>query len=780
MGCVKSSPIVNVKNSNNESLEKQNNNSSNLNAKEITNENNIQEDNIEKDKIGNIKKKKSNLKDKNKKNVNNNNIIIIDNNNNDNNNNKTKNNNNNDNNNKNKNNNSNNNDNNNNNNNLNNNNNNYNNNNNGGNFMKNSQFNSSILKNNLFDFYIIEESIPNNNNNLLYKIKRKDDPSLFYTLKKIPKELISEKDDEQKLFIEIEILKSLKNKNLIQVIDCFIDDQYFNIITEFCEFGLFSNLMAKNKKFSENQTKNVINQLLNAVLYLNSQNFMHTDIKPSNILINKISIKNGEKFYDIKLLDFGSSHYYSLDDNNNYKESLPYYTSPEILEKKDISNCDVWSCGVIMFEMLFGYLPFQGKDINEIIYNIENTEIIYDYNNNISNNALNLLNNMLIKDGNKRFDPESCLNHEWFKENNEIIEEDDVYSKKDSSSFESTIIQIKQNSIIKLQNNINNNNNNENNENIENIENKKQEKNKNINYMKTFNKKNNYNSHIVNNQNKFKSSEIMINLIEKSNKFKSDYLSYPKLSINEKNEIELISISLKFIHHYIQEVYHPEREREKLHNLFINKNNNNEKIDFEKVFECFNIYSGNSKFKLQNFNYENLHKKFLKLHSIDNKINFVQFSNFLIDEKENLIDELLYNKYDDLIYTSKNAIKKIFLFENLKIKYKKYLDKLITLFDDDKLKLNYLYEDFKNLLKNCVDIVKKEDNNEKNNKKLKISFEKKNLYENKINEENKNNNNLNYNFDYFTENNNENFNELHKIVKVKKKNQSGKINNLIV
>ena len=764
MGCVKSSPIVKVKNSNNESLEKQNNNSSNLNAKEITNENNIQEDNIEKNKIGEIKKKKSNLKDKNKKSINNNNIIIIDNNNNNDNynNNKNKNNNNNNLNNNNKNNN---------NNNLNNN----DNNNNGGNFMKNSQFNSSILKNNLFDFYIIEESIPNNSNNLLYKIKRKDDPTLFYTLKKIPKDLISEKDDENKILFEVEILKSLKNKNLIQVIDCFIDEKYFNIITEFCEFGLFKNLMAKNKKFSENQTKYVINQLLKAVLYLNSQNFMHTDIKPSNILINKISIKNGEKFYDIKLLDFGSSYYYSLDDNNNYQESLPYYTSPEILEKKDNSNCDVWSCGVIMFEMLFGYLPFQGKDINEIIYNIENTEIIYDYNNNISNNALNLLNNMLIKDSNKRFDPESCLNHEWFKGNFDIIEEDDAYSKKDSSSFESTIIQIKQNSIIKLQNDINNiNNNNENNEN------KKQEKNININYIKTFNKKNNYNSHIINKQNKFKSSEIMINLIEKSNKFKSDYLSYPKLSINEKNEIELISISLKFIHHYIQEVYHPEREREKLHNLFINKNNNNEKIDFEKVFECFNIYSGNSKFKLQNFNYENLHKKFLKLHSIDNKINFVQFSNFLIDEKENLINELLYNKYDDLIYTSKNAIKKIFLFENLKIKYKKYLDKLITLFDDDKLKLNYLYEDFKNLLKNCVDIVKKEDDIEKNNKKFKTSIDKKNLYENKINEENKNNNNLNNYFDISIENNNDNFNDLHKIVKVKKKNQSGKINNFVV
>ena len=764
MGCVRSSQIINVKNSNinNEPSENQNNNNSNSNVKDITNENDIQEDNIKKKEVE-IKKKKSNLKDKNKKTVKNNNIIIIDSDNNiKNNNNENKN--------------------------I--------NNNNGGNLFKNSnsQFNSSILKNNLFDFYIIEETIPINKNNLLYKIKSKENPTKYYTLKKIPKDLISEKNDEKKILSELEILKSLKHKNIIQVIDCFIDEKYFNIITEFCEFGTFKNLLTQNKKFSENQTKNLIKQLLNAVLYLNSQNFIHTDIKPSNILINKISIRNKEEFYDIKLLDFGSSYYYSLDDDNNYKECLPYYVSPELIEKKYNSNCDVWSCGVIMFQMLFGYLPFRGNDISEIIYNIENTEIIYDHN--ISNNALNLLNNMLNKDENKRFDPETCLKHEWFIENS-LNEENEMNSKKHSSSFESTIIKIKQNSIIKNQINnsnynnddndnnidINLNNNNNNNfdinedvNNNENIEIKKDDLN--INNIKTFNKSYNYNSLILKKQNKLKSSEI----IEKSNKFQSDYLSYPKLSFNEKNEIELISISLKFIHHYIQEVYHPEREREKLYNLFINKNNNNEKIEFEKVFECFNIYSGNLKFNLQNYNFENLHKKFLKLHSIDNKINFVQFSNFLIDEKENLINELLYNKYDELIYTSKNAIKKIFLFENFKIKYKKYLDKLITLFDDDQLKLNYLYEDFKNLLKKCVDLVKKENNNinKKINKKLKTSIEKKNIIESKLNEEKKIDNNfLNYSSQY--ENNIDPFNELETIIKVKKKNQSGKkLNNLIV
>ena len=79
-------------------------------------------------------------------------------------------------------------------------------------------------------------------------------------------------------------------------------------------------------------------QLLKAIKYLNKNNFIHTDIKPENILISEKIIINKEELFKVKLVDFGNAN--SL--QNPESKNLPYYVAPEVIDRKFNEKCDIW------------------------------------------------------------------------------------------------------------------------------------------------------------------------------------------------------------------------------------------------------------------------------------------------------------------------------------------------------------------------------------------------------------------------------------------------------
>ncbi len=107
----------------------------------------------------------------------------------------------------------------------------------------------------------------------------------------------------------------------------------------------------------------VLRQMLTSVMYCHGKKIMHRDLKPENVLIDSQSPKK----LSIKVIDFGSAHYFFNRGEYQPATGTPYYMAPEVLMNNYSELCDVWSCGVILYIMLCGKPPFNGETQEDIM-----------------------------------------------------------------------------------------------------------------------------------------------------------------------------------------------------------------------------------------------------------------------------------------------------------------------------------------------------------------------------------------------------------------------------
>lgn len=247
---------------------------------------------------------------------------------------------------------------------------------------------------------------------------------------------------------EIKILKSLDHPNIIKIYEFFSDDINYYIINEFCSEGDLHNKIQSFNYFSEEVVKNLMKQVFSAVAYLHSKSIIHGDLKLENILIDssnyyeinqslkKSTLHNDpsqfEEFFDIKLIDFGCSKFFTKDEKYSDIIGTCLYIAPEVVRNEYDEKSDIWSCGVLMYILLSGRPPFDGFNDDEIMKNIHKG--IYNFNDpifkKISKNAIELIKLLLNYDPKKRITARQALNHPWFrKEVDEFSMIDVNYSK---------------------------------------------------------------------------------------------------------------------------------------------------------------------------------------------------------------------------------------------------------------------------------------------------------------------------------------------------------------
>ena len=246
----------------------------------------------------------------------------------------------------------------------------------------------------------------------VYLVKQKE-LSRYFAMKVIKKTL-KNKEEEESLMNEIEILRKLDHPNILKITDFYPLKTEYNIITEYCQEGELFDEIKAHAPFNEILTAWYMRQILSAVSYCHSMNVIHRDLKPENILIVK-RVKNG--FHPIKIIDFGTAKVFKKEKSEHLLIGSAYYIAPEVLSRNYTELCDLWSCGVIMYILLTGRPPFNGINEEEIMKKIKDG--IYDLSKYpwgvISNDAKDLVKGLLQVNPSKRLNAKDALAHKWFQ-----------------------------------------------------------------------------------------------------------------------------------------------------------------------------------------------------------------------------------------------------------------------------------------------------------------------------------------------------------------------------
>ena len=156
----------------------------------------------------------------------------------------------------------------------------------------------------------------------------------------------------------------------------------------------------------------MLKQLLQAINYCHEQKVAHRDLKPENILINP------KEKGSIKVIDFGTSHVFDQKHHEMHQMyGTAYYIAPEVLEGKYTELCDIWSIGVILYIMLSGKPPFNGKNDREILKHVKesNYSLKGDLWDKRSEQSKQIIRQLMCKDVTKRLTAKGALGHEWLK-----------------------------------------------------------------------------------------------------------------------------------------------------------------------------------------------------------------------------------------------------------------------------------------------------------------------------------------------------------------------------
>ncbi|KAM3141083.1 hypothetical protein pb186bvf_006884 [Paramecium bursaria] len=181
-----------------------------------------------------------------------------------------------------------------------------------------------------------------------------------------------EKDQylKQSITQEIEILKKFNHKNIVKFIDLISTQRSLYIITEFCKDGDLKELMSR-KKFNELDTWKIMKQIIQGFKELVQNAITHRDLKPANIVSNDGIFK---------IADFGFAKYVDNFSNQLLRSCVgsPLYMAPQILARKPYTTkCDIWSLGVIFYEMVFADVPWKGRDERDLLKNILSVPLNY-------------------------------------------------------------------------------------------------------------------------------------------------------------------------------------------------------------------------------------------------------------------------------------------------------------------------------------------------------------------------------------------------------------------
>ncbi|KAK4485626.1 hypothetical protein RD792_008269 [Penstemon davidsonii] len=238
-------------------------------------------------------------------------------------------------------------------------------------------------------------------------------------VKVIPKSKMTTAISIEDVRREVKMLRALSgHKNLVQFYDACEDEENVYVVMELCKGGeLLDRILSRGGKYSEEDAKIVMVQILSVVAYCHLQGVVHRDLKPENFLYTSKDDNS-----PLRAIDFGLSDYVKPDERLNDIVGSAYYVAPEVLHRSYGTEADMWSIGVIAYILLCGSRPFWSRTESGIFRAVLKADPSFDEAPwpSLSSDAVDFVKRLLNKDYRKRLTAAQALSHPWLAGHHDV------------------------------------------------------------------------------------------------------------------------------------------------------------------------------------------------------------------------------------------------------------------------------------------------------------------------------------------------------------------------
>ncbi|KAI9072818.1 hypothetical protein K1719_045221 [Acacia pycnantha] len=229
-------------------------------------------------------------------------------------------------------------------------------------------------------------------------------------LKILDKEKVLKHKMAEQIRREVATMKLIKHPHVVQLYEVMGSKTKIYIVLEFVTGGELFDKIVNHGRMKESEARRYFQQLINAVDYCHSRGVFHRDLKPENLLLDASG--------NLKVSDFGLSALSQQVKDDGLLHTTcgtPNYVAPEVLTDRgyDGATADLWSCGVILFVLLAGYLPFDEPNLVNLYKKISAAEFTCPPW--LSFSARKLITRILDPNPETRITISEILEDEWFK-----------------------------------------------------------------------------------------------------------------------------------------------------------------------------------------------------------------------------------------------------------------------------------------------------------------------------------------------------------------------------
>uniref|UniRef100_A0A7N8XU91 Serine/threonine-protein kinase BRSK2-like n=1 Tax=Mastacembelus armatus TaxID=205130 RepID=A0A7N8XU91_9TELE len=205
---------------------------------------------------------------------------------------------------------------------------------------------------------------------------------------------------------EIAILKLIEHPHVLKLYDVYENNKYLYLVLEHVSGGELFDYLVKKGRLTPKEARKFFRQIISALDFCHSHSICHRDLKPENLLLDE---KN-----NIRIADFGMASLQVGDSLLETSCGSPHYACPEVIrgEKYDGRRADVWSCGVILFALLVGALPFDHDNLRQLLEKVKSG--VFHMPHFIPPDCQSLLKGMIEVNPEKRLTLEAIQKHTWY------------------------------------------------------------------------------------------------------------------------------------------------------------------------------------------------------------------------------------------------------------------------------------------------------------------------------------------------------------------------------